>query len=294
MKRELNSLEEWTFLPDGRKAIGVCWTYDYKYNPDGSIIVGKEKARLGAQGFSQRPEDYGKMYAPVVKLTSVRILLAFANNYDYEIMSFDIKTAFLHARLPYSIYVKQIPGYPEHNPRTVLKLLVALYGLKQSAYEWYKLLSTLLGSLGLLRCEADHAVFVGQWTTPPHPSITTLSLGTPLTLIVPIHVDDGLAISNSLPLYQWFAMEMSKKIEFVCLGAVVNSRYLGHHITHDHVNRTIRISQADLIGDLLEDWGMKNCKPANIPLSHNINKLSPCSPNACNEIPDEDILVSYQ
>jgi len=65
MKREFNSLEERKafermFLPDGRKAIGVRWTYDYKYNPDGSIIVGKEKARLVAQGFSQRPEDMVK------------------------------------------------------------------------------------------------------------------------------------------------------------------------------------------------------------------------------------------
>jgi hypothetical protein len=60
------------------------------------------------------------------------------NRFDYKIMSFDVKTAFLHAQLPYSIYVKQIPSYPEENPRTVLKLLVALYGLKQSTYEWYK------------------------------------------------------------------------------------------------------------------------------------------------------------
>jgi hypothetical protein len=44
---------EHTFLPDGYKAIGVCWTYDYKYHPDGSIITRKEKAQLVAQGFSQ-------------------------------------------------------------------------------------------------------------------------------------------------------------------------------------------------------------------------------------------------
>src|SRR5271156_2562279 len=161
MKHEYDSLEEReafqrTPLPDGRKAIGVRWTYDYKYHPDGSIIVGKGKACLVAQGFSQRPEDDGETYVPVVKLTSVRILLTFANASDYEIMSFNVKTAFLHARLPYSIYVKQIPGYPEDNPRTVLKLMVALYGLKQLAYKWYKLLSSILASLGLLRCEADH------------------------------------------------------------------------------------------------------------------------------------------
>ena len=299
MKREFDSLEERnaferTPLPDGRKAIGVRWTYNYKYHPDGSIIVGKEKARLVAQEFSQRPEDYGETYAPVVKLTSVRIILAFANTFNYEIMSFDVKTAFLHARLPYSIYVKQIPGYPEENPRTVLKLLVALYGLKQSAYEWYKLLSSTFGSLGLLRCEADHAVFIGRWTTPPHLSIPAPSSTIPLTLIIPIHVDDGLAVSNSLPLYKWFVAEMSKKIDFVCLGAVVNSRYLGQHIIRDRPNKTIKISQSDLISDLLEDWGMTDCKPANVPLSYNLHNLPPCSPNACNKIPDRDIVISYQ
>src|SRR5271168_4279834 len=78
MQQEVESLEnrkafECTTLPPGRKAIGVRWTYDYKYNPDGSIIRGKEKARLVVQGFSQRPKDFGETYAPVVRLTSVRI-----------------------------------------------------------------------------------------------------------------------------------------------------------------------------------------------------------------------------
>jgi hypothetical protein len=265
MHRELESLEkrkafERTTLPLGRKAVGVRWTYDYKYNPDGTIIRGKEKARLVAQGFSQRPEDFGETYAPVVKLSSVRILLAYANYYDLEIMSFDVKTAFLHARLPYHIFVKQIPGFPEADTTTVLRLLVALYGLKQSSYEWYKLLSSTLATLGLLRCEADHAVFIGRWTTPPHISVTLPPSGEPLFLIIPIHVDDGLAISNSLPLYKWFISEVSKSIEIICLGPVLNTRYLGQRIIRDRPNKIIRISQSDLIMGLLEDWGLYDCK----------------------------------
>jgi Reverse transcriptase (RNA-dependent DNA polymerase) len=257
MKQEIDSLEEHkafkrTQLPEGRKTIGVHWMYDYKYNPDGSIITGKEKARLAAQGFSQQPEDYRETYAPVVKLTSICIVLAFANRFNYEIMSFDVKTAFLHAQLPYSIYIKQIPGYLKENPKTVLELLVALYGLKQLAYKWYKLLFTIFCSLGLSCCEADYAVLIGRWTTPPYSLVTMLSSGLSLTLIISIHVDDGLTISNSLPLYHWFTTEMSKKIDFVCLGAIVNSRYLGQHIIHDHLNKTIKILQLDLISDLLE------------------------------------------
>jgi hypothetical protein len=156
------------------------------------------------------------------------------------------------------------------------------------------LLSTIFRSLGLSCCKADHAVFIGRWTTPPHLLVTMLSSGLPLTLIICIHVDDGLAISNSLPLYHWFATEMSKKIDLVCLGAVVNSKYLGQHIIYDRLNKTIKISQSDLISNLLEDWGVTNCKLANVPLSHNLSKLPPCSPNACSEISDQDITVSYQ
>ena len=168
-------------------------------------------------------------------------------------MAFDVKTAFLHARLPYDIYAKQIPGYPEADTTTVLRLLVALYGLKQSSHEWYKLLSTILSTLGLTRCEADHAVFMGWWTTPPHASIQLPSSGGPLFLIIPIHVDDGLAISNSLPLYEWFVLEISKSIEFISLGPVINTRYLGQRVVRDRANKTIKLSQSDLILCLLED-----------------------------------------
>jgi Reverse transcriptase (RNA-dependent DNA polymerase) len=165
MQWEIDSLEEHkafkcTSLPIGHKAVGVRWTYNYKHEPDGLIIHGKEKARLVAQGFSQRLEDFDETYALVVKLVSIHILLAFANHHDYEIMSFDVKTAFLHTQLSYSIYVKQILGYPEDNPNTVLCLLVALYGLKQLAYKWYTLLTSIFLDLGLSRCKADHAVFI--------------------------------------------------------------------------------------------------------------------------------------
>lgn len=252
------------------------------------------KRRLVAQGFGQRPEDFGETYAPVVKLSSVRILLAFANHFDLEILNFDVKTAFLHARLPHDIFVKQIPGFPESDPSTVLRLLVALYGLKQSSHEWYKLLSTTLANLGLFRCEADHAVFMGRWTLPPHSSIPALPSADPLFLIIPIHVDDGLAITNSLPLYEWFVKEISTTIDFVSLGPVLNTRYLGQRIIRDRNNKTLHLSQSDLIVALLEDWAMTDCKTSSVPLHHNPINLPPPSPNACPDIPDDKLLSSYQ
>jgi hypothetical protein len=44
-----------------------------------------------------------------------------------------------------------------------------------------------------------------------------------LILIISIHVDDRLAISNSLSLYTWFVQEMSKKVNFVCLGPITDT-----------------------------------------------------------------------
>jgi hypothetical protein len=127
MKREMASMEthevfERTTLPPGRKAIGARWVYAFKFHPDGTVIQGKEKARVVAQGFSQRPEDYGSTYAPVAKTTSIRIVLAYAAHFDWEIFSFDVKTAFLHAPLTREIFLKQIPGFPESDPKTVLRL----------------------------------------------------------------------------------------------------------------------------------------------------------------------------
>ena len=114
-----------------------------------------------AQGFSQRPKDYGNTYLPVAKMTSIQIMLAYVAHGDLEIMSFDVKTAFLHAKLSTVIFCKQIPGFPEADSHTVLRLLVALYGLHQSSYEFYMLLFKLMVCLGMTHCEVDHAVFRG-------------------------------------------------------------------------------------------------------------------------------------
>jgi len=275
MRRELDSLEtrsvfECTTLPSDRKAIGLCWCYTYKYHPDGSIIVGKEKAQLVAQGFSQQPEDYRNTYSPVAKMTSIHIMLAYAAHYDLEIMSFDIKTAFLHVKLSTVIFCKQIPGFPEADPHTVLRLLVALYGLRQSSYKFYMLLLKLMVRLGLSHCEVDHAVFSGHWSSPPNPSIPMPADGTEFILFVPVHVDDGLAVTNSIPLYNWFITELCKDIEVIDMGPV--SLYLGIRITHDRPNQKLYLSQRAFVTDLLDTWHMTHCHHK--PFRFTINSMN--------------------
>ena len=160
--QEMGAFEEVDLLP-GEWAVGFKWVYAFKTDNMGVNIPGKEKARLVAQGFSQRPGQYDETYAPVAKMASVRVLLAWAAVCDLDIFQFDCKTAFLHAKLRHPIYARPFPGFPISTPGKSLRILVALYGLRQSAYEFYMLLLSLLQGLGMTRCEVDHGIFFGVW-----------------------------------------------------------------------------------------------------------------------------------
>ena len=132
MDREKESLEqmgafEEVELPPGERVIRLKWVYDYKTNAEGVNI--KAKARIVAQGFNQRPGQFDETYAPVTKFPGVRILLTWAAIHDLDIFQFDCKTTFLHAKLCHPIYARQFPGYTMSDPKKVLRILVALYGL---------------------------------------------------------------------------------------------------------------------------------------------------------------------
>ena len=278
-------------LPSGQKAIGLKWVYDFKTDALGAKIPGKEKARLVAQGFTQRPDQYGETYAPVAKMVSVRILLTWAAIHDLEIFQFDCKTAFLHAKLRHDLYARPFPGFETSGPSKVLWILVALYGLRQSAYEFYVLLMTLLLDLGMVRCDVDHGVFIGEWSSPPDLSIEMPPSG-PLILYVPLHVDDGLGITNSPSLYAWFLRVLSRRLHIVDLG--VCSKFLSILIIHDRANKKIWLSSHVYLSDLLEEWKLSSCKPASTPFPSGISPLSLAPLNSLPDISDADLVPRYQ
>jgi hypothetical protein len=151
-------------------------------------------------------------------MTSIRIILAFTASHNFEVMASDVKTAFLHCCLRTELYCHQIPGYPLSDSTLVLRLLVALYGLRQSVYKFYMLLFRCFTALGMCRCKVDHAVFYGSWSSPPHSSIPPLPNDHPLIAIISVHVDDGLVACNSLPLYSWILTELQKTLEIIDMG----------------------------------------------------------------------------
>ncbi len=89
MKSEMGSMYDnkvWTLvdLPDDRQAIENKWIFKRKTDADGSVTL--YKARIVAKGFQQvLSVDYDEIFSLVAMLKSVRIMLAIATFYDYEI-----------------------------------------------------------------------------------------------------------------------------------------------------------------------------------------------------------------
>ena len=94
----------------------------------------KYKARLVAKGYvTKQGLDFEKVFAPVARLESVRLLLAIAAHHSWEVHHMDVKSAFLNEELKETVYVRQPPGFLDNdNPDKVLRLHKALYRLRQS------------------------------------------------------------------------------------------------------------------------------------------------------------------
>ncbi|GKD20259.1 retrovirus-related pol polyprotein from transposon TNT 1-94, partial [Tanacetum coccineum] len=100
MQEELNQFianDVWELVPQPRNMtiIGTKWVFRNKLDENG--IVSRNKARLVAQGYNQQEGiDYDETYAPVARLESIRILLAYACALDFKLVQMDGKSAFLN------------------------------------------------------------------------------------------------------------------------------------------------------------------------------------------------------
>ncbi|PKI41977.1 hypothetical protein CRG98_037595 [Punica granatum] len=95
---------------EGAKPIGCKWVFKKKTDMDGNVIT--FKGRLVAKGFRQvHGVDYDETFSPVAMFKSIRILLAIAAYYDYEIWQMDVKTAFLNGKLFEDVYMTQPEGF---------------------------------------------------------------------------------------------------------------------------------------------------------------------------------------
>ncbi|CAI7796836.1 unnamed protein product [Closterium sp. NIES-53] len=236
MESELKSIEEngtWELveLPEGRKAITSKWLFKIKSDADGKIE--RYKSRLVAKGYQQKEKvEYKELFAPVLKPTTLRTLLAGAAIKGWVVKQMDVTTAFLNGVLEEEIFMAQPEGFDDGSGR-VLRLKKALYGLNQAPRQWYLKLRGVLEEIGFTPSTADHSLFM-------------LGEGEQRSFMV-VYVDDILIFTPSSDLVKEVMLKLQDKFKCRALGDV--NFYLGLHIERDVEKRCMRGPEEESVGE---------------------------------------------
>jgi len=138
----------------------------WKYDLDGSIKF--RKARLVVGGSGQLIGlDYIETYIPVVKLTTICIVISIAITYGWVIRQLDVKNAFLHGDLHEEVYMTQPQGFVHPDfPTHVCNLNNSMYGLKQAPRAWFHKFSNFFFlSLGFTCRRTDSFMLILRTST---------------------------------------------------------------------------------------------------------------------------------
>jgi choline-glycine betaine transporter len=133
-----------------------------KLKADGTLD--RYKARWVLHGFSQEHGiDFDETFSPVVKPSTIRVILSVALSLNWWIRQLDVKNAFLHGKLSELVYCHQPTGFivstcPDH----VGRLSRALYSLKQAPRAWYHSFVSFITTLGFTCSKSDTSLFIMQ------------------------------------------------------------------------------------------------------------------------------------
>ncbi|KAL0282086.1 UNVERIFIED_CONTAM: hypothetical protein Sradi_7272200 [Sesamum radiatum] len=116
---------------------------------------------------------------------SIRILLAIAAWYDYEIWQMDVKTAFLNGFVEEEIFMDQPEGFTAvGEEQKIYHLQRSIYGLKQASRSWNTCFDEVIRGYDFIKNDYD-------------PCDTRRSVGARLRTLC-FYVDDILLIGNDV------------------------------------------------------------------------------------------------
>jgi hypothetical protein len=254
MDSEIEAIEKnntWQLmeLPARGKVIGVKWVYKTKHNENGEID--KHKARLVAKGYAQQHGiDYTKVFAPVARLDTIRLVVALAAQKKWTIYQLDVKSAFLHGELNEEVFVEQPCGYVKKGcEQMVYKLKKALNGLKQAPRAWYSRIESYFVKEGFERCQYEHTLFIKNKARGK-------------ILIISLYVDDLIFTGNDESMFVKFKSSMMREFDMTDLGKM--RFFLGIEV----VQRAdgIFINQKKYALEVLKRFKMDRSNPVHNPI----------------------------
>ena len=257
MKSEMQSMYDnqvWNLVdpPEGAKVIGCKWVHKIKHDMT-------FKSRLVAKGFKQTHGiDYDETFSPIVMLKSIRILLAIAAYYDYEIWKMDVKTTFFNGNSLEDVYMTQLEGFVDPKyPNRVCKLQRSIYGLKQASRIWNLRFDEAIKEFDFMK-------------NGDEPCVYKKVSGSAIVFLM-LYVDDILLIANDIPTLQSVKSWLGKCFSMKDLGET--AYILGIKIYRDRSQRLLGLSQSGYIDKVLKRFSIQDSKRGFLPMSHGI-KLS--------------------
>jgi hypothetical protein len=239
-KDNMASYEVWDVIKKSESDKPLNCTWVCKIKPGTSNQAQKYKARLCVQGFKEVfGKDYNTKFAPTRKLVSLRLLIVFALQRNFQFHQIDVKCAFLNAPIRERITLNPPPGI-DTPPNTVLLLKKALYGLKQAPKEWHLTLSSWLLSVGFSRSYAEPCVF---WSS---------------NTWIYVHVDD-IAIFSPEP--DVFKEMIRKRFKIKDLGCA--KHLLGMQVTQ--LDSQVHLTQTHYIEEILSKYQCEDLYPLATP-----------------------------
>lgn len=234
--------------PD-QNPISCRWIFTIKYNPDGSVR--RYKARLVARGYTQLPGiDYTETFSPVIKSTTIRLVLDIAVSRNWPIKQLDVNNAFLQGTLTEEVYTVQPPGFVDVDlPSHVCRLHKALYGLKQAPRAWYQELSNFLIQSGFVNSLADTSLFI-------------LRKGSSFLYML-IYVDDIIVTGNDITLLNQVLHSLATRF------SVKEPEDLNYFLGIEAIRtpQGLHLNQRRYILDLLSRFKLLNAHPVTTPMA---------------------------
>jgi len=161
----------------------------------------------------------------------------------------DVCSAFLNSKIEEDVYLKLPEGIKlDNNKNDVCKLNKSIYGLKKSPRHWNQTFDEVVSS-GYVKSSKDGCLY-----TKSNDSVKMFLL---------LYVDDILLFRNCNTEIRRLKEVLSKSFKMKDMGKI--SKYLGMNIEQDLKKGITKISQTEYLKNILEIYGMSECKPLSLP-----------------------------